>query len=182
MILIHDIPLASTIPAQQTVDRVLSFKVPTLDHWNHPRDTRDTADWLAVNICKHIWNEFKHLQTMFYHVFIVVFFVFSCFTIVSASMDHPFLFYCVFSLPSATWVTWFPGSHQLSGWQPRRPGLDSSNGNGNGEFEERFWMDKQNPNRSQIETIYPKHKSPNHSFKMFQECTKKENQHRLKSN
>ena len=73
MILIHDIPLASTIPAQQTVDRVLSFKVPTLDHWNHPRDTRDTADWLAVNICKHIWNEFKHLQTMFYHVFIVVF-------------------------------------------------------------------------------------------------------------
>ena len=25
---------------------------------------------------------------------------------------------------SAPWVPWFPGSHQLSGWQPRRPGLE----------------------------------------------------------
>ena len=102
------------------IDRVLSFKVPTLDHWNHPRDTRDTATDLQSTYA----NTFEMNSN--YTVLELFFILFSYFTIVSASMDYPFLFYCVFSLPSATWVTWFPGSHQLSGWQPRRPGLDSS--------------------------------------------------------
>ena len=102
------------------IDRVLSFKVPTLDHWNHPRDTRDTADWLAVNICKHIWNEFK------LYCFRVVFYFLIFYHSLSLHGLSFSVLLCLLSYLQLPGWPGFPAAISSADGSPRRPGLDSS--------------------------------------------------------
>ena len=146
MILIHDILLASTIPAQQTLIGCLVSKSQHLT----TETILETHSTQQTDLQTTHANTFEMNSSIFKPCFIPFYSCFVLFSHVLPESQPPWIILSC-SIVSSTFsylgdlVSRQPSAQRMAASPPWPWQFQCS---GNGEIKERFWMDKQNPNRS----------------------------------